>query len=144
MQSIQARANEWISSLFSFNDKENFFTGGYFNYFKIEGFANEPEVYLRSTDEGLEFGFEATKWDGYMPSPVPGIYKKHSLTWETLKSISTEEQQKLILEKLMKTINTRKRQYKKCQFCHEKVALEHRFDKDTCHTCASDHFGVLY
>lgn len=77
-------------------------------------------------------------------SPKPGVYKKHSLPWETLHSLNKEKQQEMILELLMKTINTRKRQYRKYQFCGEKVAIEHRFDKDTCHSCASEHFGVVY
>jgi len=67
--------------------------------------------------------------------PIPGVYKKHSLPWETLQSLNKEKQQEMILELLMKTINTRKRQYRKYQFCCEKVAVEHRFDKDTCRLC---------
>lgn len=58
--------------------------------------------------------------------------------------LSTEEQQEAILNLLMKTINSRKRQYRKCQYCGEKVAIEHRFDQNTCHGCASEHFGVVY
>ncbi|WP_050632211.1 hypothetical protein [Bacillus andreraoultii] len=148
MKQLKIRAGEWINSLYekySFNEKETVLMD-YTFYFKLEGFADEPEFYLKKTVDDLEFGYEATQWDGYMPSPVPvpGVYKKHSLSWETLQSLSKVEQQEMILELLMKTINTRKRQYRKCQFCGEKVAVEHRFAKDTCHGCASEHFGVVY
>lgn len=146
MKRLKVIAREWINSLYgkySLNEKETLLMDYPF-YFKLEGFADELEVYLRTTVDGLEFGYEATQWDGYMPSPVPGIYIKHSLTWETLHTLNKEQQQEIILELLMKTINTRKRQYRKCQFCGEKVAVEHRFDKDTCHSCASEHFGVVY
>ena len=146
MKPLKTKALEWINSLYEkypLDQKEKVLMDYPF-YFKLEGFADEPEVYLRTTNDGLEFGYEATQWDGYMPSPIPGVYKKHSLPWETLQSLNNEKQQEMILELLMKTINTRKRQYRKCQFCGEKVAVEHRFDKDTCHGCASEHFGVVY
>ena len=72
------------------------------------------------------------------------MFKKHILIWKDIEVLNKEEQQEAILNLLMKTISSRKRQYRKCQFCNEKVAIEHRFDKDTCHGCASQHFGVLY
>ncbi|WP_430789161.1 hypothetical protein VBD025_02930 [Virgibacillus flavescens] len=145
MKSLETNALEWICLLYDhnlINDKEKVMD--FSQYYKLEGFADEPEVYIQPTDEGLELEYEATQWDGYMPSPLPGVYKKHSLSWEKLQSISKEKQQEMILELLMKTITSRKRQYRKCQFCEKKVAVEHRFDSNTCHSCASEHFGVVY
>jgi len=118
--------------------------GDFHQYFKIEGFADEPKVYVKSTLEGLEFGFEATQWDGPIPAALPGVYKKHLLPRKTLHSLSKEEQQEKIAELLIMTINSRKRQYRKCQFCGKKVSKEHCFDQETCHSCATVHFGVLY
>lgn len=139
MKSLKIKASEWIVSL---NLQEKV-TETIPYYFKLEGFADEPEVYIRATDEGLEFGYEATKWlDGLTPSI--GLYKKHAFTWEDLQSFSKEVQQQMILDLLMKTISSRKRQYRKCQFCGEKVPIEHRYDLDTCHGCASTNFGVVY
>ncbi|MGG3235586.1 hypothetical protein ABEP17_19355 [Priestia flexa] len=146
MKPLRVTALDWIKSLYGkypLGEKGKVLKDYPF-YFKLEGFADKPEVYLRTTNDGLEFGYEATQWNGYMPSPAPGVYRKHSLSWETLQSLSKVEQQEIILELLMKTINTRKRQYRKCQFCGEKVAVENRFDKDTCHGCASEHLGVVY
>lgn len=146
MKSLKTNVLEWIDSLYdrtSINDKEKVIMDCPV-YFKVEGFADEPEVYLKATKEGLEFGYEATQWDGYMPSQILSVYKKLLLTWEKLQSLNKVEQQELILDLLMKTINSRKRQYRKCQFCGDKVAIEHRFDQNTCHGCASEHFGVVY
>ncbi|VEF47510.1 Uncharacterised protein [Bacillus freudenreichii] len=146
MKPLKATALEWIFSLYekySLGEKEKVLMDCPF-YFKLEGFADEPDVFLRTTIDGLEFGYEAAQWDGYMPSPVPGVYIKHSLSWEILESIGKEKQQEMILDLLMKTIHSRKRQYRQCQFCNIKVVAEHRFDKNTCYGCASKHFGVVY
>lgn len=146
MKSLKIKAYEWITLLceqHSFINHENTIKNYPF-YFKLEGFADEPEVFIRTSIEGLDFGYEAIKWDGPVPSPLPGIFLKHSLSWESLKSMSVKEQQETIHDLLMKTINSRKRQYRKCQFCGEKVPVEHRFDKDTCHGCASVEFSVIY
>lgn len=111
MKSVKTNAHEWISSLYERNS------------IKLEGFADDPEVYLRATLEGLDFGYEATVWDGYLPAPNKGMYKRHVLTWQTLQTLSKEQQQELIFDRLIKTINTRKRQFRKCQFCGEKIAF---------------------
>lgn len=144
MKSLKTKALEWIYSLYnqhSINDKEKVLLDCPL-CFILEGFADEPMIYIKPTYEGLEFGFEGTKWYGHTPSPF--MFKKHILIWKDIEVLNKEEQQEAILNLLMKTISSRKRQYRKCQFCNEKVAIEHRFDKDTCHGCASQHFGVLY
>lgn len=145
MKPLKAKAIDWIISICeqcSINDKEKLLMDCSFN-FKLEGFADEPEVYIKWTLLGLEIGYEATQWlDGH--TPVAGLMKKHLLTWETLQSLNNEKQQEMILELLMKTIHSRKRQYRKCQFCKEKVPVEHRFDKDTCFGCASERWGIVY
>ncbi|MFE8698258.1 hypothetical protein ACFYKT_18200 [Cytobacillus sp. FJAT-53684] len=145
MKPLKTKANEWIYLLYdqcSINDKEKIIMDCPL-YFKLEGFADEPVVYIRATHEGLEFGFEATKWlDGH--TPFPYMYKKHTLKWADLEKLSKGEQQEAILNLLMKTISSRKRQYWKCQYCGGKIAIEHRFDPNTCHGCASENFGVIY
>jgi len=145
MKSLKTKVLEWIDFLlnqYSINNKQKALMDCPL-YFKLEGFADEPVVYIKPTHEGLEFGFEGTKWiDGHTPSPY--MYKKHTLIWDHVDDLSKEEQQQAILNILMKTINSRKRQYRKCQFCSEKVATEHRIDQNTCHSCASEHLGVVY
>ncbi|WP_019156637.1 hypothetical protein [Robertmurraya massiliosenegalensis] len=66
MKSLKTKALEWINSLYdksSIIDKEKVIMDSSV-YFKVEGFADEPEVYLIATKEGIEFGYEATQWDG--------------------------------------------------------------------------------
>jgi hypothetical protein len=142
---MKSKVHEWINFLFgqySINNKDNELMDCPL-FLTLEGFANEPKVYIKPIHEGLEFGFEGTKWiDGHTPSPY--MYKKHTLIWGNIEDLSEEEQQQAILILLMKTINSRKRQYRKCQFCGEKVAIEHRLDQNTCHGCASKHLGVVY
>jgi len=103
--------------MYSFDGIEKAAIDRSFN-FKLEGFADEPNVYLRTTIEGLELGFETIFWHGQVPSP--SSVKKHLVTWDTFHSLGREQQLELILELLMKTINSRKRQYRKCQSCASK------------------------
>lgn len=110
--------------------------------FTLEGFADHPMMYINPTIKGLEFDYEGIEWHGEIPDPH--FYKKHLLNWRDLENLTREEQQKKILDLFMKTFNTRQRQYRKCQFCGRKVAGEHRYDKNTCHGCATEHFGVVY
>lgn len=143
---MKTKALEWINSLYEkylINDQEKVLMDRSY-YFKLEGFADEPEVYLRPTYEGLEFGYGSYSMGWIHACSFPGVYKKHTLTWMDLKMLSKEEQQEMILNLLMKTINSRKRQFRKYQFCRGKVAIEHRFDKDTCNSCASEQYGVVY
>lgn len=145
MKTLKTKAHDWIISIFeqnSLNDNEKVLMDCPI-YFRIDGFADEPKVYILPSNIGLEFGYEATQWNDYMPSPIPGMFKKHLLTWENLQSLKKDEQQEIILNLLLKTINTRKRQYQKCQFCGEKGAIENRFDLNTCYGCASVEFGII-
>jgi hypothetical protein len=143
MKPLKVKALEWIQSLYSHYSMNNS-TGNQTAYFKLEGFADEPEVYIRFTDEGLDFGYEAVQWEGPVPAKTPGIFNKQSISWDTMQALEKENQQAIMLDMLLKTISTRKRQYRKCQFCGNKVAKEHRFDRDTCHGCATEQFRVLY
>jgi NADH pyrophosphatase NudC (nudix superfamily) len=137
---------KWINEQFSFFQFDSDPVYKTTLYFKLDNPEYDPEieVYVRKTTEEMEFGFEATQWDGYMPAPYPSIYPKYSTSLDSLRSLEEEEMKEKILELLMKTINSRKRQYRKCQFCGKKVAKQHRFNKSTCHRCASKHFGIVY
>lgn len=101
-------------------------------------------MYIKATDTELDFGYTAIQWEGAIPSSFPYAFKKHSLTWEKLNTLNKEEQLVAIGDALIKTINSRKRQYLKCQFCGEKYSLEHRFDKDTCYGCATSQYDTIY
>lgn len=146
MITVQAQILEWITSQYeqySLHNQRKVSLDSTV-YVKIEELADEPEIYIRATNNGLEFGYKAMQWDGYIPASSPIMYKEYSLNWDLLQLLSSQKQQEAVLKLLMKTINTRKKQYRKCQFCTKKIAVEHHFDKDTCHSCASKHFGVVY
>ncbi|MCA1063872.1 hypothetical protein QTG56_01420 [Rossellomorea sp. AcN35-11] len=109
--------------------------------FKVEGFEDEPEVYITLLDDGLEFGYIGFIWvDSHTPDPVK--VKKHFLPVTDHFSISDHTDQMTTL--LLKTIQSRKRQYRECKFCKRKVCPEHRFDADTCHDCSTVYYGVKY
>ncbi len=112
-------------------------------YFKARGLSNCNEIFIRSGTDWLVFGYETIRWE--RPStPTPCEYALYTLEWETLKLMNVEEQQKTILCLLTDTIDIRKEQYSQCQFCGRQVAVEHRFDDNTCHGCASNYFGIIY
>jgi len=143
VKSMKARAIDWLKE----QDKLHLFDreGGRNDaiyYFKLVGFADEPEVYIQSTFEELEIGYRGLEWNGHEPIQVN--IKKHILPWELLKTLSKEEKLNEVLSLLIKTINSRKRHYRKCNYCGEKVAVEHRYDKHTCHSCSSTYLGILY
>ncbi|WP_462411450.1 hypothetical protein [Neobacillus sp. Marseille-QA0830] len=146
MKSLKERALEWLTHQcehHGINERAKVFLNVPV-YIQIIGFADEPKIYILPTNLGLEFGYEAVQWDGPIPSPYPGMFKKHFVNWETIESMNKEKQKQTLFELLLKTINLRKRQYRKCKFCGEKVAIEHRFNQDTCHGCATEQYGVVY
>jgi hypothetical protein len=110
--------------------------------FQFKGFADEPEVFVQPTDDGVNFGYYSISWESH--TPVPRFAVKHTLSWEALEHLTETEKEALAFDKLLKTINSRKRQYKMCQFCGEKVPPEHSFNAKTCHGCATEHFHAIY
>jgi hypothetical protein len=61
-----------------------------------------------------------------------------------LELLTETEKEALAFDKLLKTISSRKRQYKTCQFCGEKNPPEHLFNARTCYGCAEVHFHVIF
>lgn len=140
MKSLKEKVNEWLhdNGLFFVEDR---LTCGFY-LFQLEGFSDEPEIYMEVTQEGIQFGYIGVKWDGHMPVEVK--VKKSFIALESLQSIHKQYHEDEIVNHMMKAIHARKRQYRKCQYCGKKVATEHRFDKNTCHTCATEYLGVVY
>lgn len=145
MKSLKTRVSTEISNYFEINllNKKAENIKNFQLFYALEGFANQPIFYVLSNDTGLRIGYQGIKWYGGI-DPCPHFFDKHLLTWDNLLHLSIEEQQEIIATKLIKTINLRKRHYKKCQFCGEKVSSEHRIDQNTCHSCASEHLGVVF
>jgi hypothetical protein len=85
-----------------------------------------------------------TPFDGMTPTRQLLLAIKHVLLWETLEDLTQEGKEAKIIDTLFKTIDSRKRQYKTCQFCNKKGLPEQWFNNTTCYGCASEHFGVVY
>ncbi|MEH7440643.1 hypothetical protein V7182_24640 [Neobacillus drentensis] len=110
--------------------------------FPLTDFADEPNIFLQISLDSIAFGYESIEWHGHEPAPI--FVTKKVVTWDSLATLTQQEKESIILETLLKTIQSRKRQYKTCQFCGEKTPPEHRFNSHTCHGCATEHFGVIY
>jgi hypothetical protein len=145
MKSIKAQATEWLIEqikTYRIDSKSNSIKNMNLN-FTITGFCDEPTVFICATDDGLVFGYHSIRWD-HPGIPTPTWIIKYKLSWETLHPLHSEEKKEKILDMFLKTIHSRKRQYRKCQFCGDKFPPEHRFDWQTCHGCATKYLGIVY
>jgi hypothetical protein len=139
---LKSLATEWLKERI---DQDQILQQGNLDQsysFTLIGFAHEPEILVAVNNDGVSFGYDSIRWDGHFPFPI--IVTKHTLSWEMLSSLTEEEKETLAIDTFIKTINTRKRQYKTCQFCGEKVPAEHRINSRTCHSCATEHFHVVF
>ena len=137
MKSIKVRLTKFIEQLVKEKhiDSETLSTKMYYYYFKLEGFCDEPELFIVATDDGLQFGYDAFIWDG--PNvPIPMKNVTHTLSWETVSHLHFEERKNIIIDKMMKAVAMKKRQYRTCQYCQEKLYREVFYDKHTCIKCA--------
>ncbi len=101
-----------------------------------EDCTDGPEVLISVGQELLIF-WPTLNWEG-PHEPVPTIN-----FWRTISDPHSLDD--LALKNLLKkACRARRRQYKRCRFCGQLVPPEHRYSPDVCHTCASDHFGVVY
>lgn len=124
-------------------DQCNFNLNEFHMDFSVRGLHFEPNMFIRTAEAGLSFGYYGVNWHG--PSePVMTMFTHHTLCWELLNDLDENNMQNEMIESMFRVIDFRKRQYQKCKFCSDKVPPEHRFDERVCHTCASEQFGVVY
>lgn len=111
--------------------------------YKFQGFEEKEELYVLRDQNRLVVGFATFYWDGpSTPVKVVQITREKKLTeWEKEDSA---EQAQWLLDALIQTKETRLSQFKLCEFCGAQTPPEHRFDDQTCHSCASIHYGVVY
>lgn len=139
---LKSLATKWLKEII---DYDKILQQGNLNQtysFSLIGFADEPEIFAAVNNDGVSFGYDSIRWDGHFQLPI--IVTKHTLSWEMLENLTEEEKETLAIDTFNKTINSRKRQYKTCQFCGEKVPPEHLFNSRTCDSCATEHFHVVY
>jgi len=140
---LKAKTKEWIIEHLRIYQEEysKGDVGAITFLYKLEGFADEPDIYMLIRKKEIEIGYVGIRWDGQYPESVK--VKKYLKKYNGI-NLLDDTLIDNILEFLTKTIASRKRQYRTCQFCNEKVAPEHLYDKQTCHVCSSEHFMILY
>ncbi|MBN8252885.1 hypothetical protein LZP85_01090 [Priestia flexa] len=143
---MRIKVKEWVSSLCNNTplSKNNAIIKNQTFYLTLEEFADQPQVYMRTMNEGLSFGYETVQWDGPIPASEPAIHQIHILYWKEVELLSHVQLCEKITKLLIQTIEKRKSEYARCQFCKDLVSQEHRFDEQTCHSCASRQYGVVY
>lgn len=105
-------------------------------YFTVEGFCKDsPIFFLCKQEDGLHVGYQTfiTNANG---QPVESRNVKQLILWTVLENLERKERQDIILDALITTIRSRKKQYKTCQYCSSKFPPELRFSPNTCKSCA--------
>jgi hypothetical protein len=139
---LKSLATKWLKEIIDQDQILKQVNQDQYYSFTLNGFADEPDIFVTVNNDGVSFGYDSIRWDGHFQFPI--IVTKHTLLWEMLASLTEKEKETLAIDTFIKTINARKRQYKTCQFCGEKVPSEHRFNSRTCYGCATEHFHVVY
>ncbi|RLQ92392.1 hypothetical protein [Falsibacillus albus] len=142
-KSMKRRASLWVYDQISgsYIDSEKDSLKRHYLHFKLEGFCDEPEIYLVANEEGLEWGYTVFKWDN-MGVPLPMKKALHFLAWKDLNVLSAEEKIDKIIEEMMKAVNAKKREYRKCKKCENKLHDSQFYNKTHCRKCAKKHLGV--
>ncbi|MED4206174.1 hypothetical protein [Neobacillus mesonae] len=143
MKSIKEKVTDWVLDRIHDTrlDSEKLSLKNHFFYFKIEGFCDEPEIFLVATTFGLEWGYNTFIWDG--PSiPLPTKKLTRKLPWGTLKSMNREQKKEKIINEMVKAVTSKKREYRRCQYCNKKMHLNGFYDNKTCSACAEKHLGI--
>lgn len=67
------------------------------------------KFYILSNNKGLAFGYYETKWTEEAHTfAIPWMYEKKYILWAYIQYLTTEEQQLLIVETLLKVIRNQK------------------------------------
>ncbi len=99
--------------------------------------AGDEGIVVLVTAEAIELRLSTVEWTcgPYGPAPASRLWKR-----VRARDLSDERLRELIDA----ARRVRQREFRRCRFCGERVPPEHRFDKDTCHGCASSHLQVVY
>lgn len=87
------------------------------------------------TADAYDIRLPTTEWDVQIPM----------VTTRRWRSIPHQQADRPTLRKLLaEARRERQSEFRLCQFCGRSVPVEHRHDEQTCHGCATTHFGVVY
>jgi hypothetical protein len=88
------------------------------------------------TPEAIEFRLPTVRWlHPGLPVPTSQLWRR--ITYEFA---PPEGLAKLIASSRA----ARKRQFKTCRYCRNRVPPEHRHGGDVCHGCAEQHLGIVH
>lgn len=143
MKPIKIRVKEWILELINKNciDSEEKSLKEVCHYFKIEGFCDEPEIFLAANTKGLEWGYDSVNWVD-PATPIPTKETSYKISWEALNSMSAEGKMEKMIDTTIKYVNSKKREYRRCEYCNRKMHSKEFYDKTTCFECAKKHLGI--
>jgi hypothetical protein len=94
------------------------------------------EVLLQVSAERLDIRLPTTRWNG------PAWPMRTTRRWKCIKLADVTDE--ALMTQVQRAHAARRTEYRICRFCGRSVPVEHRFDNDTCHGCASTHLGVVY
>ena len=104
-----------------------------------------PEgIVLLVTAEHIEIRLPTVEWTkgAYGPRETSAFWKRIKV--ETLDAMPEPERRDHLLTLFRKAEETRRSMYRKCKFCGAFVPPENRFDRNTCHGCASERLHIVY
>ena len=99
--------------------------------------GGDTGIVLFFTPDTLEIRQPSIEWTGGAYGPA-----ESSVLWRRVEYLTLEEDE---LEALLDECKRdRKAQFLPCKYCGEAFPPEHRISEDVCHSCASEHEGVVF
>lgn len=99
--------------------------------------GGERGIVILCTPEAMELRLPTVEWTRGAYGPAYS-----SRLWRRIPRGELHEEQLAGL--FEKAKRARRREFHTCKYCGRAVPPEHRFSKDVCHGCASEHEGVVY
>lgn len=140
---MKVKITQWVTKKMQDDhiDSEEMSLKNVFHYFKLDGFCDEPEIFLVATSYGIEWGYNTFIWES--PSiPLPTKKFTRKLPWKDLQSMTEDEKKEKIIDETAKAVASKKREYRKCRYCNRKMHANEFYDKNTCLACAEKHLGI--
>lgn len=100
-------------------------------------YGGEEGIVVLVMAEAIEVRLPMVEWTmgAYGPALSSRLWRRvkvDALTDEKLKCLLSEG------------LEVRRAEFKECRYCGRMVPPEHRHSDDVCHSCASEHMGVVY
>jgi len=97
----------------------------------------ELGIVVLVTAEAFEFRLPTIEWTRGSHGPAPT-----SRLWRRVEIDDFEETD--LAEWVQKALQARQAEWTTCIYCGRPLPPEHRFSENICHSCASEHLGIVY